>query len=94
MLVNNDVPVSLSCDDPQFFGISPFALEPFDSLTCCPSGNYGLSYDFYQVFAASEQMSIIGLGKLARQSIDVRMRWLHTAPEAYVSLFCCSSIRS
>ncbi|KAM0753637.1 adenosine deaminase-like growth [Meredithblackwellia eburnea MCA 4105] len=52
VLLNNNVPVSLSCDDPQFFG------------------NLGLSYDFYQVFSASEQMDIMGLAKLGRQSIE------------------------
>ncbi|KAL8278587.1 hypothetical protein RQP46_009079 [Phenoliferia psychrophenolica] len=52
VLLNSNVPVSLSCDDPQFFG------------------NTGLSYDFYQVFTSSEQMDVVGLGRLARQSIE------------------------
>jgi adenosine deaminase CECR1 len=55
ILLNYNVPVSLSCDDPQFFG------------------NPGLSYDFYQVFTASDTLDIIGLGDLARKSFGFSM---------------------
>jgi adenosine deaminase CECR1 len=35
-------------------------------------GNMGLTYDFYQVFVASERNGLETLGKLARDSLEVR----------------------
>jgi adenosine deaminase CECR1 len=69
-LLNNSVPVALACDDPQFFGKFPLEARKLTADSDV-AGNFGLSYDFYQVFTSSEQMTILGLGKLARQSIEV-----------------------
>ncbi|KAI5476505.1 hypothetical protein MNV49_007684 [Pseudohyphozyma bogoriensis] len=39
-------------------------------------GNLGLSYDFYQVFTASDQMTVLGLGQLGRDSIEASSIYL------------------
>ncbi|EKM82473.1 hypothetical protein AGABI1DRAFT_124938 [Agaricus bisporus var. burnettii JB137-S8] len=63
-ILNNGVPVALSCDDPSVFG------------------NFGVTYDFYQVLVASEINGLTTLGTLARDSIEFSMMPLEEKTEA------------
>ncbi|KAF7778536.1 hypothetical protein Agabi119p4_2881 [Agaricus bisporus var. burnettii] len=63
-ILNNGVPVALSCDGPSVFG------------------NFGVTYDFYQVLVASETNGLTTLGTLARDSIEFSMMQLEEKKEA------------
>ncbi|XP_006457908.1 hypothetical protein AGABI2DRAFT_176461 [Agaricus bisporus var. bisporus H97] len=63
-ILNNGVPVALSCDGPSVFG------------------NFGVTYDFYQVLVASEINGLTTLGMLARDSIEFSMMQLEEKKEA------------
>ena len=41
-------------------------------------GNLGLSYDFFQVLVASEVTGLLGLGVIARRSLEVRI-WIFSS---------------
>lgn len=69
VLLNNGVPVALSCDDPSAFGNMGLTFDFFQVRIIC--GKKACLTGAMQVLVASEMSGLGTLGTLARDSIEV-----------------------
>lgn len=71
VLLNNGVPVVLSCDDPSVFGNMGLTFDFFQVRIICGKISKACLTGAMQVLVASEMSGLATLGTLARDSIEV-----------------------